>query len=157
MALDINIPGYTNMVINNLVLDFNGTIACKGEVRESTVNLINDLSRYLKVFVLTADTYGKAREICRSINAQITIIEKGREREAKADFVNQLGKKVTIALGNGLNDELMLENSVLGIIVLGEEGCSTRSLMKADVLVRNIDDALKMIINPHILKATLRF
>ena len=156
MALNINIPGYPDMIIQYLVLDLNGTIASKGEIKESTVRLINALSRHLQVFVLTADTFGKAGDICQGINAEVTIIEKGREKEAKGDFVSKLGKQGTIALGNGMNDELMLEQSVLGITVMGEEGCSTRALKKADVLVKDIDDALEMIMNPDILKATLR-
>lgn len=155
--ISIEIPGFGQLNLKYLVLDFNGTAARGGQVRESTARLVNRLSRDLKVFILTADTFGKAREACRDLSAEIALVEEGEEREAKVSFIHQLGIRETAAVGNGNNDQYMLEQAALGIAVLGEEGCSTRALEKADLLVKDVDHALEMLLDSRALKATLRF
>ncbi|RQD75732.1 MAG: ATPase P [Candidatus Syntrophonatronum acetioxidans] len=155
-GLFYDIPGRGVLEIRHLVLDLNGTIAFRGKIPESTCRLINELSRRVEVYILTADTRGKAHNLCSSLKARVCLIEEGREKEAKAEFVKEKGPGETIALGNGDNDQLMLETSCLGIAVLGEEGCSTASLLKADMVVKDVDNALEILLDPDTLKATLR-
>ena len=152
----INIPGFKELDIKYLVSDLNGTLTNKGIMKETTAALLNKIAQNLKVYIITADTYGKAGEACRNLRADLAILRTGREKEEKAFFVKELGCQETVTLGNGANDELMLEQAALGIVVMGEEGCSTRSLYKADIVVKDIDDALSMLLDPEIVKATLR-
>ncbi len=152
----INIPGFKDLNIKYLVSDLNGTLTNKGIIKETTAALMNKISQNLKVYIITADTYGKAGEACRTLSADLSILRTGKEKEEKASFVKELGGQETVTLGNGANDELMLEQAALGIVVIGEEGCSTRALLKADIVVKDIDDALRMLLDPEILKATLR-
>ncbi len=155
-GLFYDIPGRGILRIKHLVLDLNGTIAFQGKIRESTRRLINELSRRVNVYVLTADTRGKAHHLCSSLEAEVCLIKKGREKEGKAEFIREKGPGETIALGNGDNDQLMLEASLLGIVVLGEEGCSVPSFLKADMAVKDVDTALEILLDPDTLKATLR-
>ena len=152
----INIPGFKDLNIKYLVSDLNGTLTNKGIIKETTAALLNKIAQNLKVYIITADTYGKAGEACRNLRADLAILRTGREKEEKAFFVKELGGQETVTLGNGANDELMLEQAALGIVVMGEEGCSTRALLKADIVVKDIDDALRMLLDPEIIKATLR-
>ena len=61
-----------------------------------------------------------------------------------------------IAVGNGRNDIPLMALAGLTIAVIGREGASVELLLAADVVVRDILDALDLITNPLRLKATLR-
>jgi soluble P-type ATPase len=59
--LEIVIPGDRTLGLQHLVLDYNGTLACDGELLAGVKPRLDDLSRHLDIHVLTADTFGKAR------------------------------------------------------------------------------------------------
>ncbi|MHB1653811.1 MAG: HAD hydrolase family protein [Desulfitobacteriaceae bacterium] len=61
-----------------------------------------------------------------------------------------------IAIGNGSNDQRMLEEAEVGIAVIGSEGCSGWALRVADLIVNRIEDAFGLLLNPQRLSATLR-
>jgi len=50
----------------------------------------------------------------------------------------------------------MLEKSELGILIIGEEGASTNALLKSDIVINNIKDAIKLLLNEKRIIATLR-
>ena len=56
--MKIEIPGYKELDLNYLVLDYNGTIAMGGEIKESVKERICRLAQEFEIVVLTADTYG---------------------------------------------------------------------------------------------------
>jgi soluble P-type ATPase len=74
----------------------------------------------------------------------------------KNDFVNLLGGSETIAIGNGFNDIGMLGAAGLSIVIMGQEGCSVDALKAARIAVRDIRDALDLLLEPRRLIATLR-
>jgi P-type E1-E2 ATPase len=74
----------------------------------------------------------------------------------KARIVRELGPEKVVAVGNGANDVLMLKEASLGVGVIGEEGCAKDVLKEADLVVKNILDALGIILHPERLVATLR-
>ncbi len=154
--LKINVPGYKDFNLKYLVSDLNGTLTNSGLIKETTAALLNKISQNLKVYIITADTFGVAGNVCSSLEAELTVLRAGGEREEKASFVKRLGSEETVTLGNGANDEFMLEQAALGIVVIGQEGCCTKSLLKSDIVVKDIDDALRMLLNPDILRAALR-
>ena len=43
----------------------------------------------------------------------------------KEQFGESLGTEKVVAVGNGVNDSLMLKKAALGIIVIGEEGAAS--------------------------------
>lgn len=60
--MKIEIPGYKELNLRYLVLDYNGTIAMGGKIKESVKERIRKLAEEMDIIVLTADTYGTAKE-----------------------------------------------------------------------------------------------
>jgi soluble P-type ATPase len=152
----VNIPGWGNIDIENILLDLNGTIATDGIVPGDVREKINLLSEKVKIYVLTADTQGTAREEIQDMKAElIKIVEKDSKR-GKFDFLKTLSPVSTVVIGNGNNDELILREAALGIAILGDEGMSALAVKHADIIVKNISDALDLFLKPKRLIATLR-
>ncbi len=152
----IDIPGNNSLTLSYLVLDYNGTLAVDGSLIDGVEERINRLAEELTVYVVTADTFGKAAVSLKNVNCNLTILGKGNQQQQKAGFVNKLGAGQVVAIGNGLNDALMLETVALGIAIVQQEGAAVKTLQKADVVFNNINDALDLLQNPLRLKATLR-
>lgn len=154
--LRIEISRENTLSIEHLVLDYNGTIAIDGKLINGVKELIDKLSKDLKIHVITANTFGSAHENLSDANINLAIISRGNEAQQKADFVNSLNPQTVVAIGNGANDALMLKISALGIAVMQAEGVSTQALINADIAFGNIADALTLLINPLRIAATLR-
>ncbi|MDI3481178.1 MAG: hypothetical protein PWQ97_833 [Tepidanaerobacteraceae bacterium] len=148
-----NIPNYRTLEIENIVLDYNGTFAKDGKPIDDAIAIINELSEQYKIYVLTSDTYGTAGDLKKIMKAEIHIVGSA---EDKKQFVERLhGGKACI--GNGNNDTGMFEIDDLSICVLGNEGAAANALLKADIVVKNIIEALELFKNPKRVTATLRF
>ncbi len=154
--LQLDIPGHGLLRLQNLVLDYNGTLALDGTMFKTVKDCLNRLSEHLDVHVLTSDTFGTVVEQCKSMPVQVKVLESADHTAEKASYITQLGSQYVVAVGNGANDSKMLEQASLGIVVLGPEGCSGRSLVAADVVVSRIEDALGLLLYPQRLIATLR-
>ncbi|QSQ10418.1 hypothetical protein H0A61_02825 [Koleobacter methoxysyntrophicus] len=152
----LDIPGFGELNIKNLVLDMNGTIAVDGKINREIKKLIETLSRKLNIYIVTADTFGKAKEECRDIKAETIFVDRENGADFKDEFVKKLGACETAAIGNGMNDSKMLKASALGIAVIMNEGCCTKALLEADIVVKSIKDALELFLYPNRIKATLR-
>ena len=152
----IDIPGLGKLQVSNMVLDYNGTLAIDGSFINGVEERLNRLAEELTVYVITADTFGKAAVSLKNVNCNLTILGKGNQQQQKAGFIEKLGAQQVVAIGNGLNDALMLETAALGIAVVQQEGAAVKTLQKADVVFNNINDALDLFLNPLRLKATLR-
>jgi len=154
--ITIDIPGSDDMNIKHLVLDFNGTLAIDGKLIEGVRERLLKLSDFVKIHVITADTFGMAKKELKSIPCSLTIIDSNEQAEEKAGFVESLGKKNVCTIGNGFNDNKMVKSAELGIALIQEEGASTATLLNADIICRNIIDALEILLNPKRITATLR-
>ncbi|GAB4263594.1 HAD family hydrolase [Thermincola ferriacetica] len=154
--IEISIPGYRSLILENLVLDFNGTLAFDGKLANTTGKIIKELAGVLKVYILTADTFGTVALECAGIQAEVVIIDQENGGSDKAAFVEKIGASRTVAVGNGVNDVAMLSRAALGIAVLGPEGCAGQALAQADIAVKNIDEGLSLLLNPKRITATLR-
>ncbi len=154
--IEIRVPGDRNLALQHLVLDYNGTLACDGALLPSVRDRLAVLADRLAVHVLTADTFGTARAELEAIACELTILPPGSQAEAKAAFVRGLRAEGAACIGNGTNDRLMLEASALGIAVVQEEGAATQTLLAAQVVCRDIRDALDLLLVPLRLAATLR-
>ena len=75
----------------------------------------------------------------------------------KENYVKNLGFERVAALGNGMNDRMMLKTAKIGIAIIGRERCAVDSLTAADVQVRSVEDGLDLLLNPGRLKATIQF
>ena len=137
----------------HLVLDFTGTLSLDGDLLPGVDERLVALARDLDIVVLTADTFGKAREALRHLPVEVQII---RDGDHKAEVLSNMGPEGAIAIGNGRNDIPMMRVAGLGMAVLGPEGAASELLAAAEVMTRDIRDALDLISNPLRLKATLR-
>ena len=152
----MEIPGRGTWEIENLVLDFNGTIAKDGRINPKVKDKINLLGKKLRVYILTADTRGDVVERVKKMRAEVVRLSGEGEAEQKGRFVRKLGPERTIAIGNGYNDHLMVREAVLGIAVVGREGAAKETVVNADVVVTEVLDALDLILKPLRHRATLR-
>jgi len=154
--ITINIPGNRKIAVKYLVLDYNGTLAIEGKLIAGLKQLLNTLSEQLEIYVLTADTFGTVEKELAGVNCQVSVIKPEEQDKQKEQFVTSLGKENVVAIGNGLNDALMLASAELGIVLLQAEGAAVKTMLSADVVCRHIPDALELLNHPLRLKATLR-
>jgi soluble P-type ATPase len=80
----------------------------------------------------------------------------GNEQFQKAELVQKLGADSVIAIGNGMNDTLLLKNAQLSLAVVQGEGAATEALLNSDIICTDILDALNLLLNPLRVTATLR-
>lgn len=153
--ISASIPGWGDVSLEYLLVDFNGTAAFDGELREDVKEVLTALSSHVKVFIVTADTYGTVER--QRASGKISVeIAKALTGHEKASLVRELGPEKVAAIGNGANDALMLREAALGIGVIGQEGCAAAILKEADVVVADTIDALELLLYPKRLIATLR-
>lgn len=155
-ALRVKIPGFHNLNLEHAVFDYNGTLAIDGILIPGVEPLLNSLAKHLQIHVLTGDTFGKARQELAGIECHVTILPAENQGAAKASYLKQLHPCEIIAIGNGRNDRDMLNEAKVGIVVLGDEGAATESIMAADLLVPSIFSALALLHDTRKLSATLR-
>ena len=154
--LSTQISGFGTLTLEHLVLDYNGTLAVNGRLLPGVKGALNTLAAELAIHVVTADTFGRAAGGLEGINCRLTVLEAGRQAQAKVNVVNRLGADRTVSIGNGRNDALMLAASALGVAVILGEGASTVSLNAADIVCTDIVSALELLMHPLRLTATLR-
>ena len=155
--VSIDIPGKGKMNIENLVLDFNGTIAYDGNIKNGIREKIQRVHEMgIHIYILTADTYHQAAEQCKDMPVTLEIFDVDNAALSKREIVNNIDSKLTMTIGNGNNDVEMFEESILSVAVIGDEGCAVKAIFAADIITNNIDDAIDLLLNPHRIKATLR-
>ena len=154
--IEINIPGRKNYIIENIVFDYNGTIAVNGQIADATKEKLSLLCNIANVYVLTADTYGSAAKECEGLNLILKTFPKDNAADYKKKIVEEIGKEKTICFGNGFNDIKMFEVVELSVGVLEREGMCAKLLANADVLVKSIEDGINLLLNTKALIATLR-
>ena len=137
----------------HLILDYTGTLSLDGTLLPGVGQRLQDLSDLVEVTVLTADTFGTARENLGGLPLEVDIIRDGVE---KASWIEALGSEGVIAVGNGRNDLPMMKVAGLAVAVMGPEGASGELLQVAHVVTSDIRDALDLLLHPLRLKATLR-
>lgn len=152
--LALNIPGRGQFNMNHLVLDFNGTIAFNGKLIPDVAERIMLLSKDVDIHVITADTNETVARQCSVLPVSVQILRSDDHTGEKGGFVR--GLNGVICMGNGANDEAMFAESDIAIAINGKEGCATATLLKSDMVIDNINDALDLLLNPKRVTATLR-
>jgi len=158
MSISIDVPGRDPYRIENIVFDLNGTLTTDGRLENRTRELLQQLSKKVFLYILTADTQNSASRLQNELgeNVNVTVLEGSSTAVAKKEFIQQKNPLFTAAAGNGVNDMEMIEKAVLSIAVIGKEGCYPGLFHKADLVVNHIDDAIEMFLRPQRIKATLR-
>ena len=152
-GIRIEIPERGVIELRDLVCDFNGTLAFDGLLLPGVADALVLVSSRLRVTIVTADTFGTAREALADLPVDVRLTEHGEE---KARLVEALGADHVVAIGNGQNDVPMFRAAVIGIAILGREGLSASAAQVASVLVPDPITALELLFHPRRLRATLR-
>lgn len=154
--IELTIPGRGLIELEHLVCDVNGTLAIDGQLQDGALLALGRLRDRLTLHLVTADTHGRQEIIDRQLGIQAKRLRAGQEAEQKADYVRQLGAGRVVAIGQGANDVLMLQEAALGICVLSAEGCAVETLLAADLVTRDSLEALDLLENPLRIVASLR-
>ena len=154
--IEIAIPGAQTLRLSMAIVDFNGTLARDGQLHDGVAERLRMLARQLTIHVVTADTTRTARTALAGLPVQVHIVEDTDQSAAKRAFLERCGAHEVVAIGNGRNDEALVDAAELSIVVIGDEGCAARTLAVADVVCTNIRDALDLLLTPTRLVATLR-
>lgn len=153
--MHIEIPGKPPLELQNLLLDMNGTLALDGRIPVSVRKRLQEISSTLKIYLLTADTFGTAQTETAALPLEFVSVGESGYLD-KLEFLRKLGRKHTAAIGNGFNDHLMIKEAALGIAVLGLEGTHLLTILNADIVVSKIEDGLDLLLHPRRITATLR-
>jgi soluble P-type ATPase len=154
--LAVAIPGFRDLKVEHLVLDYNGTLAIDGRLLPGVREALGVLATQVEIHVITADTFGSAASELSELPVKLTILPSGAQAEAKLAYVQGLGAEHVCAIGNGRNDCEMLAAVAVGIALVQREGAAAQTLAAAAVVVLDVMDALDLLRHPGRLIATLR-
>ncbi|MFA4916984.1 MAG: HAD hydrolase family protein [Syntrophales bacterium] len=155
--LEIEIPGFGHVALEYMVSDYTGTLSVAGRLLPEVKKQLNKIAAFLKVHIVTADTFGMVQSELKDVNCIIRIFSGDDHDLQKEDYIRRLGVEHVVAFGNGKNDRRMLKAAKIGIAVSEAEGCAVDALMAADIHVRSALDGLNLLLHPKKCKATLRF
>ena len=159
-GIAIDIPGFGERVIQIIVTDYTGTLSYHGKLTAGVKPRLRLLRKFVRIEVITADTYGTATRQLRGI-AVPNFLKKTRHDVEKRDFAKRFNLKHVAAFGNGNNDRLLLQSvkdsGGLAIAVDNGEGCALDAILHANIFISGAAEALDLIAKPKALKATLRF
>ncbi|GAB6182942.1 hypothetical protein [Thermodesulfovibrio hydrogeniphilus] len=99
--LEIDIPGFGFIRLHHFVTDYTGTLSLDGKILPGVSERLNKIAEFLKVHILTADTFGMAREELRNVNCEIHVLAGNNIDIQKEKFVKMLGSENVVAIGNG--------------------------------------------------------
>jgi soluble P-type ATPase len=154
--LAIAIPGFRDLELDHLVVDYNGTLAVDGVLIPGARDALVALAENVEIHVVTADTFGRVEGELARLPVKLTVIPRESQAEAKLAYVQRLGAERVFAIGNGRNDRRMLAAVAVGVALAQREGAAGEALAAADVIAVDILDALDLLRHPTRLIATLR-
>lgn len=154
--MDIVIPGYKELDLTTILLDYNGTIAVDGTISQSVRTRLEELSQQFEIYVLTADTHGTAKKQCQGLDVILHTFPVGNAADYKEEIVDTLGGEHCVCFGNGRNDIKMFQKAALSIAIMGQEGIYAGLLERADICVTSIESGLDLLRYPKRLVADLR-
>lgn len=153
MTINVRLPGRAPLELDHLLLDFTGTLSCDGALLPGVAERLAVLAASVHVTVLTADTFGTARQALAGLPLALRVIATGAD---KLVFLESLGADSVATIGNGRNDVAMVSRAALGIAVIGPEGAAGELVRVAGVVATDICAALDVLLHPLRLTATLR-
>jgi soluble P-type ATPase len=152
----VHVPGWRELRLEHLVLDYNGTLAVDGNLIGGVAKTLTVLATSIRIHVVTADTFGSAAEQLSRLPVDLVVVPNADQADRKLEFIARLDPHTVVAIGNGRNDRKMIEAAALGIAVVQGEGSAVETLTSADVVATDILDALALLQHPKRLEATLR-
>ena len=154
--MKIAIPGYKELDLRYVLLDFNGTIAVDWKVSLPVRDCLYRVAEKYVVYVLTADTNHNASQECNNLPVNLLKYTSNDVSKCKLAALQELGPEHCVAIGNGRNDVEMLKSAALSISVLEEEGMYSPLLVNSVICTKSIIDALTLLLKEKRLIANLR-
>jgi soluble P-type ATPase len=161
--IGLDIPGFGRLDISYVVSDYTGTHAFQGVLRPTVKERLIRLSGFVKIHILTSDTFGTAQRELAGIPVKLELLHGERHDEQKREYLEKekLDPRYVAAFGNGNNDRLLLQAAKaaggLAVAVDNGEGCALETLLSAHIFVSGSENALDLLLEPNRCKATLRF
>jgi soluble P-type ATPase len=153
--ISIQRPGQSNLEVDSILLDFDGTLASDRRIHPKAKDKINLLSKRTKIYILTKGEKEGVEEVLKKVKAEIVYLDEGKSSQQKLDLLRRLGASRTVAVGNGVDDAPMMEEAGFSLCVIGKEGTFSETMNKADVVFTDILDALDFLLKPLRQRATL--
>ena len=140
--LEVAIKGFKDLKLQYLVLDLNGISAVDGVLVPGVTERIEQLKSVLEIYLVSADTFGTAKQIADELGIQFHALNSTQNEAAqKAEFVKELSAPSVVAIGNGRNNIQMLKVAEISIVIIGTEGASGESIKNATIVVSSPLDA----------------
>ncbi|WP_287582993.1 HAD hydrolase family protein [Candidatus Borrarchaeum sp.] len=153
----IEIPGMEKIMIQQIICDLNGTLAMTGQISNEVKAKLKMLKNKVRVIIASSDSRGNLKEIGEELGVDTYHLKLEQpEDEEKKELILQLGVENTAAIGNGVNDNKMLEEAKISIAVIGREGAAFKTINVADILVTDPAYALDLFLDTNKLRSTLR-
>jgi len=160
-GITIDIPGFGKLQINAILSDYTGTLSFAGKLSPGVRDRLVRLAQLVDIHVLTADSYGTAKEELQGLPLVCKRLEGEKEDVQKQRYVEELSPRYIASFGNGNNDRLHMklvkESGGLTIAVDNGEGCAHEAIRNAHIIVTGAVNALDLLLEPTRLRATLRF
>jgi soluble P-type ATPase len=148
-------PGQDPLEIEFIMLNFEGTLATAQRVHPKAKDKINLLSKRARIFIFTTGEKESVSAVLRNVKAEVVYLREGEASRGKLDLLQQLGPRRAVAIGSGMSDIEMIQNSGLGIGVMSREGTLSEVIGKADLVFMTVVDALDFLLKPLRQRATL--
>ncbi len=149
-----NFPSGTNLQLDTIILDLNGTLAVHGNIAEGVKEQIDQLKVLgFEIFLLSGDTRGNAQKIADTLGITLVVTSNAKE---KGKFVESHHPDTCASIGNGKIDLETFKLAKLSIATLQAEGVFAGAIPFLDIIVPSIQDALQLLIDPNTLVSTLR-
>jgi len=159
-GIAIDIPGFGRRVIRTVISDYTGTLSRRGKLAPGVRSRLRRLLRLVDLEIITADSYGTARQQLKGITVP-NMLKRKRHDIEKRDFGRRFALREVAAFGNGNNDRMLLEavraGGGIAVAVDNGEGCAVDALSRANIFIIGAANALDLLLNPTACKATLRF
>ena len=153
--ISIERPNQGNLEIEFILIDFEGTLASDRRVHPKAKDKINLLSKRARILIFTTGEKESVSAVLRNVKAEVVYLREGEASRGKRDLLQQLGPRRTVAMGSGMSDIEMIQNSGLGIGVMSREGTLSEVIGKADLVFMTVVDALDFLLKPLRQRATL--
>ena len=80
----IEIPNYKTIKLTHIVLDYNGTIAKDGVLKDEVKTILPELASKYRVHVITADTFGSVHKELKGFDVEVKVLESGEHTKKKS-------------------------------------------------------------------------
>ena len=91
--IGITIPGFKDLRLEHLGMDYNGTIAAHGRLIQGVKEKVDLLAPRLTIHILTADTFGTVRDQVADLPADLIVIPPEDQAQAKSEYAAVGGRQ----------------------------------------------------------------